>query len=241
MSEHSSGRHLPPSTARLAAAASAGMFPRTPLLALGAALVALAAVLGFGGDVLGRAVAGLVRDGLGTAALVRPDPEGALVEALSRGAAIAAPVVLAPAAAALIAAIVPALWARRHGRGSTAAPLPETPPRTPERAILIAAAVAVVALAAAHGFTAVRPALARLPAEGGGAMADVVAAIASSIFVAGIALLVAGLADLALQRVRLLEALALTRSEAQREDGAGTTARRVRAEQLAEARRRITP
>jgi len=241
MSETASGRHLPPSQARLAAAAHAGMFPRTPLLALGAALIAFAAVLGFGGEALWKALAGLVRDGLEAAVLGRPDPVAALVDALSRGAAVAAPLVLVPAAAALIAAIVPALWARRHGRGSTSSPLPETPPRAPERAIPIAAAVAVVALAAAHGFAAVRPALARLPAEGGGAMKDVVAPIASSIFVAGVALLLAGIADLSLQRASLIEALSLTRSEARREDGAGETTRRARGALLAEARRRGSP
>ena len=241
MSETTSGRHLPPTTARLAAAARAGMFPRTPLLALGAALIAFAAVLGFGGEALWKALAGLVRDGLETAVLGRPEPVAALVDALSRGAAVAAPLVLVPAAAALIAAVVPSLWARRHGRGSTSSPLPETPPRTPERAILIATAVTVAALAAAHGFAAVRPALARLPAEGGAVVKDVVAPIASSILVAGVALLLAGLADLALQRASLVEALSLTRSEARREDGAGTTARRVRVELLAEARRRSAP
>jgi type III secretory pathway component EscU len=83
--------------------------------------------------------------------------------------------------------------------------------------------------------------LSRLPAEGAGALPDVVAPIASSIFVGGAALLLAGLADLALQRTSLLEALSLTRSEARREDGAGATAGRVRTELRAEARRRVAP
>jgi len=241
MPEDASGRHLPPSTARLAAAAHAGMFPRSPLLTLGAALVALAAVLGLGGEALWSALSDLIGDGLEAAVLGRPDPVDALVGALSRGAAVAAPLVLAPLAAALIAAVVPALWARRHGSGSTSSPLPEAPPTTPERAIPIAAAAAVAALAAAYGFAAARPVLSRLPAEGAGALPDVVAPIASSIFVGGAALLLAGLADLALQRTSLLEALSLTRSEARREDGAGATAGRVRTELRAEARRRVAP
>lgn len=223
MHNDGSGRHLPPSTARLAAAARAGMFPRSPLLALGAALAAFAATLGLGGEALGSALADLVRDGLERAVLERPDPIAALAEALRRGAIIAAPIVLAPAAVALIAAVAPALWARRHGRGSTSAPLPSMPPRSPERAVLFAAAAAVAALAMAWGLVAARTTLSR---------------VSAGIFAAGVALLLAGLADLALQHVRLVEALSLTRSEASREDGANEAARRVRSEQRAERRRR---
>jgi flagellar biosynthesis protein FlhB len=224
------GRHLPPSTARLAAAARAGMFPASPLVTLGAALAAFALVLGFGGEALCAALADLVRDGLEAAAFARPDPVGALAGAIRDGAIIAAPLVVAPAAATLIAAVAPALWARRHGRGSTTAPLPEAPPRTPERAILFCAAAATAALAVAWGFAGVDAAEKRIAEP-----------ISTGIFAAGIALLLAGVADLALQRVRLVEALSLTRSEASREDGADASARRSRSEQRAEVRRRGVP
>jgi len=207
------GGHLPPSDARLAAAASAGMFPRSPLVALGAALVAFAATLGLGGEALGSALADLVRGGIERAVLERPDPIDALADALLRGAAIAAPIVLAPATAALIAALAPALWARRHGRGSTSAPLPSMPPRSPERAVLLATAATVASLAMAWGLVAAPPTLSR---------------VSAAIFAAGVALLLAGLADLALQRARLVEALSLTRSEARREQHTPGTARRLR-------------
>jgi hypothetical protein len=206
------------------------MFPRSPLVTLGAALAAFALVLGFGGEALCTALTDLVRDGLEAAAFERPDPIAALVGAIRNGAIIAAPLVLAPAAATLIAAVAPVLWARRHGRGSTAAPLPETLPRTPERAILFCAAAATAALAVAWGFAGVDAAAKRI-----------VEPISNGIFAAGVALLLAGLADLALQRVRLVEALSLTRSEACREDGANASVRRSRSEQRAEVRRRGVP
>jgi hypothetical protein len=216
MPTEGSGRHLPPSTARLAAAARAGMFPRSPL--------------GFGGEAFYAALAGLIRDGLEKAAFERPDPVVALLGAIRNGAIIAAPLILAPAAATLVAAIAPALWARRHGRGSTTAQLPEAPPRTKERAILFCAAAVTAAFAVAWGFAGIDAAARRI-----------VAPIADGIFAAGVALLLAGLADLALQRVRLVEALSLTRSEASREDGANASARRSRSEQRAEVRRRGAP
>jgi flagellar biosynthesis protein FlhB len=226
MPEGSSGRHLKPTDARLAAAARAGLFPRSPLVALGAALAAVAIVLGCGGEELGSALADLVRGGLETAVLTRPDPILALVDALRSGAIIAAPLVLAPAAAALVASAAPALWARRHGPGSTAAPLPEAPRMVAERAILSFAAAGVAALALIWGLVAAHATLSR---------------ISAAIFVAGVALLLAGLADLALQRARLVEALSLNRSEARREDGENAIARRALLERRAEVRRRGVP
>jgi len=217
MPNEGNGRHLPPSDARLAAAARDGMFPRSPVLALGAALAAFAAALGLSGRAIGAALEELVRGGLESAVRSRPDPATALVDTLLRGATLAAPLVLAPACAALVAAVVPALWARRFGRGATSTPLPERPPRTPERAVLYPAAALVAAIALAWGFAEVDAAAGRI-----------VEPIAAGIFAAGIALLVAGLADLALQRTRLVEALSLTRSEARREQRTPATARRLR-------------
>lgn len=217
MPNDGNGRFLPPSDARLAAAARTGMFPRSPLIAPGAALVAFGAVLGLGGQALGAALEGLVRDGLEAAVLTRPDPATALVDTLRRGAVVAAPLVLAPAVAALIAAVAPALWARRFGRGTTSTPLPERPPRTPERAVLYPAAAAIAALAMAWGLAGVDAAAGRIATP-----------VATGIFVAGVALLLAGLADLAAQRTRLVEALSLTRSEARREQRTPETTRHLR-------------
>lgn len=212
MSSEDRGAGLPPSEARLAAAARAGLFPRSPLLPLGAAFVGGGAALGALGDAVRGEMADLVRGGLDAALFSRPDPGEALVSALARGGALALPLVLAPGLAALAAALIPALVARRFGRGSTSAPLPEAPGFRPSRAVLRAAAIAVAAAAILRGF-----------APGRLSLADAAGALVA----AGAALVLAGLAELALERTRLLEALRLTRSEARREQGAPKTARRL--------------
>jgi hypothetical protein len=207
------GAHLPPSSARIAAAARAGLFPRSPLLPLGGALAGLGCALLAFGSAVGRGLLGLVDGGLAAAVSSRPDPVDALVAALGRGARIAVPLLLAPALAALLAALIPALVARRFGRGSTSNPLPEAPGFRPGRAVLRVAAIAVAAAAVAHGFAAGRPN---------------VESAAAALVAAGTALLLAGLAEIALERARLFEALRLTRSEARREQGVPETARRLR-------------
>jgi hypothetical protein len=207
------GAHLPPSPERRAAAARAGLFARSPLLAFGAALSALGGALFALGGALGEGLTELVRDGL-TAASTRPDPIAHLVGALGRGAILALPLVLAPAAGAAVAAILPALVARRHGRGSTSVPLPDANAPALGRSTLRAAAAVAASLAVIQGFAA--------------AKTFSVAALSTAAVAAGLVLVTAGLAELALERVRVLEVLKLTRSEARREERAAVGAQRAR-------------
>jgi len=227
MSNEERGAHLPPSSARLAAASRAGLFPRSPLLPAGAALAAF----GLASSAFGRAIAdgfsALVHRGFETALGSRPDPVAALLEALSRGALIALALVVAPALGAGLAVLVPALVAKRRS-GSTAVALPEMPRSPVRRAVLFGAAIAIAALVIAHGFAAARPAFALLALGDPSALRPLATRLAASAAAAGAALVLLGLADISLERIRLIEALKLTKSEGRRENGVPETARRLR-------------
>jgi flagellar biosynthesis protein FlhB len=229
------GRSIPPSRARLAAAARAGVFARSRLLVSGAVLTAAGAAGYALADQLGAALAALVERGLLDATVQREGPGSALGSGLVEGLALILPLVLIPAAVGALAALAPAIAARRGG-GTTSAPLP-APPRRASRGVLSAVALGVFALLAltiirGHGDAIARSL--REPESGAAWAGELIALL---VLAAGATMVLAGLADLALERASLLRALALRPSEALREQRAASGDPRVRARIRAQTRR----
>jgi flagellar biosynthesis protein FlhB len=228
------GRTVPPSRARLAAAARAGVFPRSRLLVAGVALSAAGAVGYLLTEQLAEALAVLIGDGLQDAVGRRGDPGSVLVHGLARGLVLILPLVLIPAVLGVLAALAPAIAARRGG-GSTSVPLP-APPRRVSSGVLALLALAVFALLALVIVREHGDAIARSlggPVAGADWAGELIALL---VLAAGATMVLAGLADLALERASLLRALALRPSDALREQRAARGDPRTRAQIRAQAR-----
>jgi flagellar biosynthesis protein FlhB len=222
------GRTVPPPRARLAAAARAGVFPRSRLLVAGATLAAAGAVGLLLGEQIAAVLGALVEQGLSSAVAERGDPGMALASSLGRGLAAILPLVLIPAAVGVVVALIPAIVARRGG-GETSVPVPRRPRRF-SRGALTAVALAVFVLLA---LVALR--------DRGGQLARSVAGLDSDnawggdlvallVLAAGATMALAGLADLALERAHLLRSLALRPVDARREERAASGDPRARAQ-----------
>jgi hypothetical protein len=197
------------------------------LLVTGCVLVAAGAVGYLMGEQLAAALGALVEDGLSDAVLLRSDPGAALAAGLGRGLILILPLLAVPAAAGLTAALVPAIAARRGG-GETAVPIPRRARRF-SRGVLTLVALAVFALAALAILRGHGDLIARSIAGASSGMAWVGELVASLVLVAGATTLLAGVADLALDRARLLGELALRPADALREERAASGDPGVRA------------
>jgi flagellar biosynthesis protein FlhB len=227
-------RSIPPSRARLAAAARAGVFARSRLLVAGVVLAAAGATGYLLSARLGAALVGLVEEGLLDAVRLRGDPGAALLAGIGRGLLAVLPLILVPGAVGALAAVLPALAARR-GSGSTSVPLPVRPSRA-SRGVLAAFAVALFALLALVIVRSYGGELAlALRGEGSGGR-WVFELLAVLVATAGATAALAGLADLALERASLLRALALRPADAVREERAASGDPRVRSRVRARAR-----
>ena len=206
------GRFLPPSERRVAAAAGQGVFPRSRSLVAGACCLALAGV-GFGfRDAVGDGFLTLFARGIGTT--VRRDVS--LVDAFLQTAKTAMPLgialVVAPLFAAILTAVLPALYyRRRHGR--TAVPVPPVRGGRLEMTMLRVFGVAVFIASTAYIVRGARISC----------LDPVTAARSLSILllkilaVLGGVLILVGGAALLIRRGAILNALKLNRQEAQRE------------------------
>jgi flagellar biosynthesis protein FlhB len=212
----SGARNVPPSGARLAAAASAGIFPRSRMLSAGLVLLAAGALAILAGPLLGASLAELMRDGLERAFSLRAENGAAAATLLEAGrllAWIAAPL----AVVALVAVLIPARLARRRG-GQTAAPLPRVRERDSFSAALsIAAAAAVLLVAVWTLRRAAGPALERAGAGSEAALCSLAAPFAVLLVASGAILCTAGLAEVAWYRARIWRALHLDAAQARRE------------------------
>jgi flagellar biosynthesis protein FlhB len=228
------GRTVPPTRARLAAAARRGVFPRSRLLVAGATLTAAGAVGHLLGDQLTTSLTALVEQGLWSAVSERSDPGAALASTLGHGLVALLPLLLVPAAVGVVVALLPAIAARRGG-GETSTPIPARTRRV-SRGVLSLVAVVVYALLAllvvrSKGDLIARSLAGReADAAWGG---DLVALL---VLAAGATMVLAGLADLALERAHLLGTLALRPSDALREQRATSGDPRVRARVRSRAR-----
>jgi flagellar biosynthesis protein FlhB len=194
------------------------MFARSRWLVSGAALLAAGATGYLFSDSVGVALRTLLEDGLAASVDLRDDPARALTAGLGRGLSILVPLLIAPVLAGALAALLPALVARR-GSGQTAAPLP-TRRRSAVRYALALASLgllAAVAVLVVRGHGGEAALMASGFETGAGWIGGLVATIVAG---AGAVMLLAGLADLAFERVRLLRSLRLTSGEALREDRA---------------------
>jgi flagellar biosynthesis protein FlhB len=233
--DETGGRQVPPSEARLAAAARAGLFPRSRLLVTGSVLLGAGSAGYLARERIGAALRGILADGLASALARRGDPGMALADGIVVGFRALLPLLLAGALAGVVAALVPALAARR-GRGSTAVRFPRRAARS-RTGVLAIAGVGLLALLAlwllrAYGGEAAQAA--RGEEVGVGWIGELMAAL---VFGAGAIAFVLGLAELALARARLLGELALTPSEARREERAASGDRRVKERARTWARR----
>jgi len=186
------------------------------------------------GEQIAASFCALVEQGLASAVAERSDPGAALASGLGRGLVSILPLLLIPAAVGIVTALIPAIAARRGG-GETAVPLPAQPRRF-SRGVLSLVAVVVFALLAlailrGHGDLIARS-IAGLETEAvwGGNL------VALLVLAAGATMVLAGLADLALDRASLLSTLALRPADAQREERAASGDPRVRAQVRARAR-----
>ncbi|MFO8072182.1 MAG: EscU/YscU/HrcU family type III secretion system export apparatus switch protein [Polyangia bacterium] len=212
----SGARNVPPSRARLAAAASAGIFSRSRMLSAGLVLVVAGSLAIPAGPLLGASLAELMRNGLERAFALRTESGAAVATLLQAGrllAWIAAPLLVV----ALAAVSIPAWIARRRG-GQTAAPLP----RVRERdlfsgALSIAAAAAIVMIAVWILRRAAGPALERAGAGSEAALGSLAAPFAVLLVASGAILCIAGLAEMAWYRARIWRALHLDAAQARRE------------------------
>jgi hypothetical protein len=180
-----------------------------------------------GARVLGG-LAQQLRHGIDDAVAGRPAPGSAVVERAGELLALVGPLLAVLFGAGLVATLVPALVARR-GRGSTAVALPAEPRRNLGRAVLGLAAAALIALLMLALLGQLWPAVLGLSRGGAAPRARLLQLAASAVAGTGALLVLAGLADLSLERVRLLRGLALTRSEQRtewREQGGDPDVRR---------------
>ena len=228
------GRTVPPSRARLAAAARRGVFPRSRLLVAGATLAAAGAVGYLLGDQLDESCRALVEQGLVSAVTERDDPGAALAARLGHGLVLVLPLVAIPAAVAFLVSLLPALAARR-GDGETSLPIPHRSRRL-SRGVLSLAALVVFALSALAIVRGKGDLVARAIAGRETEVAWAGELIALLVLAAGGTMVLAGLADLALDRTHMLGTLALRPSEAQREQRAASGDPRVRAQVRSRAR-----
>jgi len=229
------GRSVPPSRARMAAAARAGVFPQSRLLVAGLVLASAGAVGLLLGDQIAGALGALVEEGLSNAVVQRRDPGASLCATLVRGLLVVLPLVLIPAASGILASLAMAIAARRGG-GSTSVPVPPRPRRF-SRGMLAGASLGVFGLFALAVLRAHGGALARSVEGLGAGTAWVGELVAQLVLAAGVTATVAGLADLALDRASLIGALALRPADALRDQRAASGDPELRARLRTEARR----
>jgi len=201
----------------------------------GAVMVAVSTILRcLGGDLRAR-LAALVSDGLSLAMYSRPDPGEAAVRIGWAGAAILAPILATALLAAIAVGITRSALARRRS-GHTAVPLP--PGRSPgaTEAILSLAAAALIFVVALRIFVFHFADLTGLTAAPGEGTSFVPRMFLGLLTASGAILILAGTAQSAVRRVRVMADLGLSRSEAAHEERAATGDRRVRGEARAAAR-----
>jgi hypothetical protein len=157
---------------------------------------------------------GLVRAGIGGAVGGRLDPATALQRSLVDGLWLIAPLLIAVAMVGAVGALVPALLARRgRAGGRPAVGLPRPPRRRAGQVLLgvFGATLLVCLILAGIGDLGVL--LVALMAGEPGAAWGIADLVADGLGAAGAVLVLAGLADLALARARLFEALRVSRGE----------------------------
>jgi flagellar biosynthesis protein FlhB len=229
------GRNVQPSPARVAAAAQGGLFARSRLLVTGATLVVAGTVGGLVANTIGARLRLLLDQGLAQAVQLRGDPAQALSAGIASGLAILLPLLIAIALVAALVSAAPAL-AARQGRGSTAVRLPRRSRRY-SSGVLAALGVSLFAIVAllivrSYGGSAV------LMASGAAVDASWIGELVLALVAAaGGIMVLAGVADLALDRARLLRDLRLTSSESQREQRAARGDPAVRQRAHSEARK----
>jgi flagellar biosynthesis protein FlhB len=212
----SSERPIPPGSGRIAQAARAGIFPRSPALVAGVVLLTAAGVSFLIGEQLLFSFQAFIKTGLFAALKSRPDPGAFAMEfvihvLLSVGGFFGILFV-----AGLIAACTPAILTRLK-RGRTAIELPKAPVDAVARTVFSAAGVILFALVALRiirtHLGSVYDFASGIPGSG----IDVFAGACELVASGGAILVLMGIGELVLRRTSIIHVLSLNTSEARRE------------------------
>ncbi len=216
-------------------AARAGLFPRSGACPGGLALLAMAAVIAFAGEDLGRSLVTLTLQGLTWAAAPPSDPGSALKELLHEGSLIVLPILAAAFLAALAGAVLPAIIARRH-RGRSAIPLPDAPTERIPLAMIRILGVSVAVLLFAQIVKSHSGFVWRLADGELGAGTELLTALSEILACFGAVMFLVGLMEVAVLRRAIWKALHLNSLEARREERAAGGDAAIKREGMRRAR-----
>lgn len=225
-------RPIPPSSGRIAAAARAGLFPASSLLASGMSLFLCAGMGWLLAEPVLREAKALMSSSLQQAVSSGGVP--ATPSLVSAAAGVVVPMLLLLAVVftgALVGAGIPALIARRR-TGRTAVPLPKAPSGTLQMGVVRLLGAAVFVLIAV---AALRGAVSDLRTDHHVLLAAV-RTICQLTAVLGAILILLGLVEWTLRRHLILRALRLDTAEARRERRADEGEPRIKQRRLARAR-----
>lgn len=205
-------KNIPPSKSRRVAAARAGLLASGELMSYGAVLLAASFALRLWGQSLASRIRDFVERGVYQASW-HTEPISATKNTLKQGAlflAVVLTITLAVIAAVRIAVVSP----QTSGTGRTAIPLPRLRPSRTAILAIRGFAAFVLALAMAR---AARDIFAGLTASKAAGAEAILASSASLAAAAGVALVVAGAAELLYERIAIWRALHLSFGEQKRE------------------------
>ncbi len=231
-------RTVPPGQGRIAAAARAGLFPRSGAIPSGLGFLATACILTLFGEEAGQLLIGLLTDGLDVALWLRLSPVDALSKALGASVGLVLLLTIPLFLGAFLGAVVPAVVAKRR-RGRTAVPLPRPPKIRLVLGVIQMAGLSLIVLLALYIFRGHFGAVWRLLGGELGAALILFQAFVKLLAAGGFVMLLVGGIELVISRQAIWKSLFLDRLEARREDRAGGLSSPITAQQRRRSRKEV--